>query len=374
MRWKPLVTLTSIAILLLVSAATLRSQIRARVDLVVVPLSVRDSNGFLITELEKDDFTVLEDGRRQTISNFSKDVQPLSVAIVIDDGMSGNVLKRLAPLLPSVVAPFTPEDEMTSFRYDHVIWRLSDFTGDHARIEKSFYEIKEIADRRPEEPESPALYGKIERKTPGFLKAIAGIFTLGSNGAPPSRPGPSATSPTASGSSGSGPTSPRAAASSRTLHGAVYEATMALQDRPPEHRKIILLISDGVVSEPKVSTIPGIVVHTFERNVGLLLKSEIQVYSVHTAVDLLEKSAGVLDSYARATGGDVYGGRSESDMKFAFNRIAEQARTQYVLGYLSNNEPPAGGIYRKIEVKSGDPDQKRRVVHRQGYTQSPTPR
>jgi VWFA-related protein len=364
MRWKPLVTLT-VAVLVFVSAATLLSQIKARVDLVVVPVSVRDSNGFLITELEKDDFTVLEDGRRQTISNFSKDAQPLSVAIVIDDGMSGNALKRLAPLLPSVVAPFTPDDEMTSFRYDHVIWKLSEFTSDHSQIQKSFYELKEIADRRPDEPEPPALYGKIERKTPGFVKDLARIFTLGSVGAPPALPNTTAT--TASATS-------RVAPASRTMHGAVYEAVMALQGRPADHRKIILLISDGAVSEPRVSIAPGqTTVHSFEKNVSLLLKSEIQVYSVHTLVDLLEKPSGVLDSYARATGGDVYGGRSESDMKFAFNRIAEQARTQYVLGYLSNNEPPAGGIYRKIEVKSGDPDQKRKVVHRIGYTQLPTP-
>jgi hypothetical protein len=54
--------------------------------------------------------------------------------------------------------------------------------------------------------------------------------------------------------------------------------------------------------------------------------------------------------------------------------ITEQARTQYVLGYISNNMPPPQGIYRKIDVKSGDADQKRRVTHRNGYVQYPAPK
>jgi hypothetical protein len=61
-------------------------------------------------------------------------------------------------------------------------------------------------------------------------------------------------------------------------------------------------------------------------------------------------------------------------MEFAVRRIVEQARTQYVLGYVSTNTAPPLGVYRKIEVKSGFPDQKRKVVHRAGYVQYPIPR
>jgi VWFA-related protein len=358
MHCKRSLFLTPAIVLLFVAAATLHGQFRARVDLVVVPVSVRDNNGVLITGLERDDFRILEDGKPQGISDFSLDAQPLSVAILIDDGISGNALRRVVSLLPSIPAPFKPDDEMTSYRYDHIVWKLSDFTNDHKQIETSFRELIQMADRRPEEPEPPALIDKIEKNTPGWLRALAGIFTVGSNGAPGSLPAAPA---------------PRPAPSSRTMHSAVYEALVALQNRPADHRKIILLISDGAVSEPQISVIPGKTINSFNKNVELLLKSRIQVYSVYTAGTLLNTSAGILDSYARVTGGDVYGGRSASDMKFAFSRIAEQARNQYVLGYISSNSAPPQGIYRKIEVKSGDPDQKRTVIHRQGYIQYPIP-
>jgi VWFA-related protein len=338
---------------LLSSSATLRSQIRARVDLVVVPVSVRDSNGFLVPNLEREDFTVLEDGKPQTITNFSADPQPLSAAIVVDDGVSGLALKRLIPLLPVVAAAFVPEDEMASFRYDHFVSPLSQFTNNPQQLEKSFQELVPIAESRPDEPEPSPQLVKLEQKTPGWLRALAGLFRIGSNGPPETMP--------------SATTRPRPARGSRTMHTAVYEAARVLQERPEDRRKIILLISDGVVSEPQSSP------HSFDRNIDLLVRNQIQVFSVFTLATLLDTSFGVLDSYARATGGDVYGGRSESDMKFALSRITEQARSQYVLGYVSSNTAPARGARRKIEVRSGDPEQKRRVIHRQGYTQFPIP-
>jgi VWFA-related protein len=354
MQWKRL-------LLLFVLTGTLLGQFRTRVDLVVVPVSVRDNNGFLVTALGRDDFKVLEDGKPQTITNFSIDPQPLSAAIVIDGGISGSALKSVIATLPSVGAAFTPDDEMTSFRYDHLVWRLSEFTSDTKQIEKSFEQLERISETRPPEPEAPALYGKIERKTPGWVKALANIFVLGSIGAPKSSASPEPAP------------RPKTPPTSRMMHTAIYDAAMALQNRPENHRKIILLISDGEVREPTVSLVPGKTLHSFDNNVDLLVKSEIQVFSIYTLADLLETSSGMLDRYARATGGDIYGGRGESNMEFAFRRITEQARTQYVVGYISSNTPPRLGAQRKIEVKSGDPDQKRKVVHRNGYFQYPIP-
>jgi len=341
-----LFTISSVAVLLLASSAGLRSQIRARVDLVVVPVSVRDNNGLLVPNLDREDFKVYEDRKRQTITNFSVDAQPLSVAIVIDDGMSVRALKQTSALLHSLTDAFTPEDEMTAFRYDHSVWRLSeDFTSDHAQIEKSFFDLKRIAEARPEEPEQPELYSKIDKKTPGIVRAIAGIFSVGSSAAPNSAP----TAPT-----------PKPAPTTRVMHSAIYEAAAALQDRPQGHRRIILLVSDGQVSETQTSVIPGKTLRSFASNRDILLARNIEVYAVNTPDALLEKSSGILESYATATGGDVYGGKSESNMRTAFDQIVEQARTQYVLGYVSSNTAPALGVYRKIEVTSGDRDQQRK--------------
>src|SRR5258705_13662188 len=73
-------------LLLAVAASAQDYKIRAKIDLVVVPVTVKGSGNKLITGLTQDDFTVFEDGRRQTITNFNNDPVPLSAAVVVDTG------------------------------------------------------------------------------------------------------------------------------------------------------------------------------------------------------------------------------------------------------------------------------------------------
>src|SRR5207237_6918857 len=95
------------------------------------------------------DFTILEDTVPQTISNFSDDPQPLSAAVIVDTGMGGITLRRLTPLFIALASGFSEFDEMASFRYDHLVFQLTDFTNDHEKIEKSFEVVKSIAQKQP---------------------------------------------------------------------------------------------------------------------------------------------------------------------------------------------------------------------------------
>ena len=125
-------------------------RVRTKVDLVVVPVSVRDDKGMLVPGLTQKDFAIVEDGVTQTISNFSDDPQPLSAAIVLDTGMGGISMRRLVPLFISLTDGFSDFDEMASFRYDHFVFPLSDFTSDREKIEKSFEVVKSIAKKQPD--------------------------------------------------------------------------------------------------------------------------------------------------------------------------------------------------------------------------------
>ena len=344
MRRNPwLLTLFAVA-MLIASAGYVRSQLRARVELVVVPVNVRDSDGKLVTGLTKEDFTVKEDGIPQTISSFSLDPAPLSAAIVVDDGMGGTALKRLVPLIEFMTSGFSPEDEMASFRYDHFVWKLSDFTSDPKVIQNSYSELAKIAESRPAQGEP----GEGAAAGPGWLREIAGLITIGSNGPP-------VLVPTAK-------DRPKPVPTSRILHNAIYEAATALKSRPDERRKIILLISDGQVGGAGNT-------QTLEKNLDLLLQNNIQVYSVATDYALLEGPLGLLSAYGKATGGDVYSGGSTRDMETAFSKITEQARNQYVLGYVSTNEPRGSrGVPREIHVETHSGQ---KVTHRKSYIQYP---
>jgi len=110
--------------------------------------------------------------------------------------------------------------------------------------------------------------------------------------------------------------------------------------------------------------------HSFDEITNLLLRDNIELYAVNTDSDPLERRLGVLGALARASGGDEYRGLNTAAMENAFNRITEQARNQYVLGYQSTNKPTGVlPVVRTIEVKGRDPNWK--ITHRKGYTQVP---
>jgi VWFA-related protein len=70
------------------------SVIRMDVDLVNLLCTVRDKRGAYVADLSKDDFAVLDDGRRQTITHFGREVDsPLTVALLLD--VSGSVTNVL---------------------------------------------------------------------------------------------------------------------------------------------------------------------------------------------------------------------------------------------------------------------------------------
>src|SRR5215472_11090420 len=61
--------------------------IRSTVSLVVVPVTVKDDAGELVTDLQQNDFRVFEDGIEQPIAQFSAEAFPLSAVILIDDDL-----------------------------------------------------------------------------------------------------------------------------------------------------------------------------------------------------------------------------------------------------------------------------------------------
>ena len=337
-KWPALLFTGFLLGLLVVGRAQDNPQIRTRVDLVVIPTSVLDSSGKLIGGLKRDDFTVLEDGRLQTISNFSADAQPLSAAIVVDDGMDGLSLRRLAPLFVSVAAGFTESDEMAAFRFDHFVTNLADFTNDPKVIEKSFEIVKSIAEKQPSQ--RPVSKGGLF--IPGPMPGPFGGRNPNTTTTPPI-PGP------------------EPVLTSRVLHDAIYTAAKALELRPPDRRKIIFVISDGQAAGSE---------HSQKETMELLLRNNIEVFAVSTELGVFEKMGGKLSDYANVTGGDVYSGGSTKAMERGFANITDQARNQYVLAYVSNNEVRGSTpVFRNLEVRTRNPNW--RVTHRKGYTQYP---
>ncbi|HXU50029.1 MAG TPA: VWA domain-containing protein, partial [Candidatus Binatia bacterium] len=73
---------------------------------------------------------------------------------------------------------------------------------------------------------------------------------------------------------------------------------------------------------------------------------------------------GVAVQMARDTGGRVIPVHNDKTMNKAFDEIAEELRSQYVLGYIPSNTAH-DGTYRKIKVETTQPGTK--ILSRKGY-------
>ena len=84
------------------------------VELVNVFATVQDSKGRYIMDLDREDFLLLEDGRPQEISYFSRDRLPLTIAIVMDTSLSmeGREIDEARKAAVQFLATLQPGDQV----------------------------------------------------------------------------------------------------------------------------------------------------------------------------------------------------------------------------------------------------------------------
>ena len=308
-----------------------RAKIVETVSLVVVPVTVKNSAGELVTDLERGDFRVFEDGIEQPIAVFSADAVPLSAAILIDDDLKTSTAEKVQKTLETLAGAFAATDEVSLWRFDEVPEQVSeDFIGDNDKLLTSLKHVD------------------LSSSFPG-----SGSYTMTAgprvNTAQP--PGPATI-----------PAEAQGHPNTKHIDDAIYAAAEQLQDRPHDRRRIIFLISDG--QNAKNNT------HKFDETKKLLLSQDISVYAVGVGEANLNRGItflgnNVLAKYAHATGGDIfYGGVSREHLEELYARVSEQARNQYTIAY-SGSRTDKSKPYHSIEVRVKRPGLS--LLTRDGY-------
>lgn len=108
-----------------------------KVDSSIVRLNVGvvDQSGRPITNLQKDDFTVYEDGVKQSVSRFSPTVAPFSVVMILD--MSGSTLGFRETIRQSAfrfIDALDPEDRVAVIEFYDKVNLRNDFTNNRRTI------------------------------------------------------------------------------------------------------------------------------------------------------------------------------------------------------------------------------------------------
>jgi Ca-activated chloride channel family protein len=128
-------------------------------------------------------------------------------------------------------------------------------------------------------------------------------------------------------------------------------------------RQAIVVLSDGEDTSSLVSD---------DQVVELARKSNVTVFTIslkqpRTALvdsDAPDRATFFLTAVARETGGRSYFPAGLAELDGVYDRIADELRTQYALGYVSNN-PERDGRWRKINIATAKGDLLLR--HKLGY-------
>jgi VWFA-related protein len=108
---------------------------------VSLPVTVRDKKGKIVRDLTKDDFDLEEDGKPQTIRYFSQETNlPLTIGLLVDTSMSerDNMDRERVASRSFLDQMITrPQDRAFVIHFDREVELLQDLTSDHGRLEKA---------------------------------------------------------------------------------------------------------------------------------------------------------------------------------------------------------------------------------------------
>jgi VWFA-related protein len=308
-----------------------------QVNFVQVPVTVKDAKGNLVAGLTQRDFKVYENNTYVPLRVFSVDPEALSIAFVIDQSLPSNVMRQVNESLDSIQGALTPYDEAAVFSYANGAKEWTTFTGAQGQRLPA---VLSLAKALGSDPMIPINSGPM---------AGCSIYQNGNCVDPNLQPGKSA-------GNGSFMTIPKEI---HTLNDAILQAAKELSSRPKDRRRMIFVISDGKEYGSKAS----------EKEVARYLQTnKIAVYATVVG-DSARWGEGWLDrfhlpftmydnilyKYVAATGGDMYAEGNVNNMEKSYAKVAEEARTQYTLGYLSH-ESIYDSKYRTIDVRVNRPN------------------
>lgn len=292
--------------------------IRLDVNLVSIFASVRGKNNALISNLEKGDFKIYEDGKEQQIKNFTRETDlPLTLGLLVDTSSSQERLidteQRAASQFFSKV--IREKDQAFLIQFGAEAELLQDLTNSTRTLQKSLQQLR-------------------------LSVPVGGLH-----------PGPVPTMQNQAGT---------------ILYDAVY---LAANDELKREvgRKAIILITDGVDTGSKI---------TRDKAIEAAQKGDVMIYSIFYQdraqysgggfgnISLGGGGEGELRRMSSETGGQVYKVDRGHSLDDIFKELQDEMRSQYAITYQPPN-PKRDGTYHKIDIKLANKDYKPQA--RKGY-------
>jgi len=307
------------------------SRIRVQANIVTAPVTVINSKGDYVFDLQEKDFEVLDNGVRQHIEQFSLEQHPLAAVIVVQANRTSEPLldevRPLGPVFSSLM--LGPEGEAAVVTYGDQIRDVQDFTQNSDELESA---LRGLEARGSSDHLNDALARAIEllESRPKENRRIIVAFSDGHDLGSQTRKEEIVQ---------------RAVNAGITIYGLGFSPARAMLAKEPKAPPPNPLY-DNVALPPPPNTAPQ--PSNVENNwevpqlpiIPIILASGEMIHSI------VAKNA--LEFYAGYTGGVCYASWSKKPLQDELNRIASEIQSQYEIAYVPH-APSANGFHR-IEV------------------------
>lgn len=340
--------LTPVAILLLLSCAALSSSVQAQsksptptpspkeeeqeidpddvisvnTTEVMLPVTVRDSAGLLVSNLTRKDFRVFEDGVEQPLSDLSLRQVPVDVALIVDasSSVAGN-LDDFRTAAEGFASHLAVDDRVSLIQFDDRVVLLQDWTSSMVQLRRA-----------------------LKRIVPGMFTRFHDAMLLASRDQAPRGNARHAIIVLTDGiDSGRGTTFDAALRGALQSQTTIYVVSNTEIERVNKQEELSMLLS-GTESAVRFN--------------------QLRIDDLRLGLAALADSERNLEQLTAATGGRLYRPTSFKDLERTYAEVADELRHQYTL-YFSPLNTKRDGQFRRVRAETTNPTH--RVSARVGY-------
>lgn len=289
---------------------------------ILLPVTVRDRTGALVSDLSRKDFRIFEDGVEQKLSDLSLRQVPVDVALIIDasSSVSGN-LDDFRQAVEGFASHLATDDRISLIQFDDRVVLLQDWTHSLVQLRRA---LRRIVPGMFTRFHDAMLLATREQPARGSARHAIIVLTDGID----------------SGRGTSFEAALRAALQSQTT---VYVVSNTEIERAKKQQELSHLMA-GADSAVRFN--------------------QLRIDDLRLGLAALDNSEQHLEQLTAATGGRLYKPTSFTDLERTYAEVADELRRQYTL-YYSPSNVQRDGQFRRVRVETTTPSHQ--VAARIGY-------
>jgi len=276
---------------------------------VLLPVTVRNSAGLLVTNLTRRDFLIFEDGVQQPLSDLGLRQVPVDVALIVDASSSvAENLEDFRGAASGFAAHLADDDRVSLIQFDDKVVLLQDWT-------KSLVQFRRA----------------LRRIVPGMFTRFHDAMLLASRDQAPRGNARHAIIVLTDGiDSGRGSTFEAALRAALQSQTTVYVISNTQIERSRKQEELASLLSAAE---------------------SVLRFNRLRIDDLRLGIDALDQSELHLEQLTTATGGRLYKPTTFRDLEKTYAEVADELRHQYALYYAPLNSK-RDGQFRNVRVET----------------------